>query len=403
MKLTLKAKELQSAISSIQSICSKKTISETTSMTFLSLSDRQLIIRATDFESFIQINIEPKDIKQESTDYQKELIINAKRLYDIIRDIEPEENIDLSSNDQGVQIKTARSEINLTISSITTDQITLMNNKTETIENFASINTQSIISALSYCTPLATSALSSNSHNGSIHIVFEISGKITISSTDGHSLAHVAITSETINPIEKISFTISKRAAIDLKKIIECSEKNSDLIIGKSGKNIAFSGQSFTNIIKVINEPAPSYEKIINAQPEKSFECDKSEIQKSIRRISSLTVGKFIPASFNFEDETEVLIKINHSEIGSAREVVKMKRVKEKITNNSKTDKEDSKQKSIFNIYPPYVLQAISSLPENDEGMVKISFTNFKKPIYFSFEKTNTTMIYVVMPMINQQ
>lgn len=396
MKWKIKAKEIQKSFYSIQSICNKKTVSEVTSMAEMSFEKENLIIRATDFETYMQITIKTQLVRSEkekqikNTENQS-FSVNARRIYEITKDLIEEEDVCFEILETNINITTNNLDISLAISRQNLEIFYPTSIRLEPIkiENFGYMKSIALSNAIGYCTNVGIGQLTGGNQVGNIQLIFSTCGELKISSTDGHSLAHIALQSEEIKPSENLTFVISKKAASDIKKIIENYEKNSEVIIGKMGNNLTISGQNFTTITKTFSEPFPAYEKILTSKEEAIFECNKNEIQKSVKRISCLTAGKFIPAFFEFENET-LQIKINHNEVGSAKEKIV-------IENKNKNERK------FFNAFPPYILQAIGSLPENSEGKITIACSGEKKPIFFKFKNETTKMIFAVMPMVNQK
>jgi DNA polymerase-3 subunit beta len=379
MKIKIQIDKIKKSINAIQSICQKKTISDLTQNTLLEIDNLTLIIKATDLEIFIEINVDIEEIITQSSN--KKILINARILYDIIKEIEDSE-IEVLFTANTCQILSKKSQIELNTLEI--------NNFPENelrIENILHINNKYIIDCISYCAPLSTSNIQKNS---TATILFEIEKEsFKVTSTDGHCLSHISIKKNLPMIQENIHFLLSKKSSSDLKKIMETiSNEYEEIFIGKSGSQIIFTGDSYSVTIKTINEKFPDYKKIITTEFQNELQCQRSQFIKIAKRLSLFTENRFIPATMDINKKNKKIhFKIENNTIGKIEDEIDIDSIATKNESNIS-----------IAVFPPYILKAASEIDLKTTLFIKIN--ERQKPILFSSQDETKNMLYIVMPMI---
>jgi DNA polymerase III beta subunit len=375
MKFIINTEKIKSIFSSIQSVCQKRTISEITQCVFLSADFNHLFIKATDLELYIDMQVQLESFSDLNSS-NSSCIVNARRLYEIIKDID-DELLKLEIKDDSLNILTSFSEFTLTTYS--NEPFPL---KDSSVENIFSINTLNFHDLLNYCIPLTSTSLYQQGINSILFEVNENSFKVT--STDGHCLAHIILNSTF--PLNKpFSFSLSKRAASDVKKILEIST-DKEIFIGKSSSELVINSSNFSIFVKTISEKFPDYKSIINTSNYQKVSCNRESFSKIVRRLTSLTVGKFVPASLYFSKDNNLNFYMNNKEIGTAKEQLSI------IPDFFETEVK-------INVYSPYLLQAASSI--NVDSTLTLMILDSKKPLIISHNSDIISMLYVIMPMIS--
>jgi DNA polymerase III sliding clamp (beta) subunit (PCNA family) len=384
LKISFKTEELKKIVSSVQSICQKKTVSDNTSHLFISISETNAIFKATDLEVFSEFSIPIILSDSFSFNFPLNFLLNAKRFYDIIKDIDSSD-IDLFFDNNKIGILIENSEIFLN-----TYQNDSTLDRNASIENLFSIKAKDLISLISFCLPLS----STNLHNPNINsIFFEFNlSSFSSTSTDGHCLSHISFNYSCNGISNFFSFLISKKSSSDLKKIIEFngfSEK--EIIIGKFQSEVVFSSSNFTVFIKTVSQKFPDYHKIIETSSFNKVSFNRENLQKSFKRLSYITDNKFIPSSLNFDFSSfSLLCTLNHKDVGS---------IKETIFFNNNENISSNFQNFTISVFSPYVLQALISL-NIFENIILMSLDKHK-PLLLEGRNNINHMIYVIMPMIS--
>ena len=376
----LKTSELKDILNSIQSICQKKTIIEDTQNCILLFSENETLIKATDGETSVEIYL---NSYSKSTFNEKiEISVNAKRFFDLIKDLLDEE-IKLKIFNESLLISTNSSKINLSLSANKPLQEPF-----SSTENLFSIQKEKFLNMISFCMPLATTTASTiNSNN---IIFFEVdSENFSATSTDGHSLAHILFPDFKNESLKNFSFSISKKAASDLKKILELCPEKREIIIGKTKNEIVFSNEFFTVYVKILIDKFPDYKKILKTVDHKNLEIKDEFFLNSLKRLSCMTAGRFIPAKMKVKDGNFLTFDLENKEIGNIHEEIEISNFIES-------------QGYEISFHPPYLLQAASSISnqKKSEGF-NLLIQNEKKPLILSHNEPEQKLFYLVMPMIS--
>lgn len=379
MKIKIKIDKIKKSINAIQAVCQKKTISDLTQNTLLEIDNSTLIIKATDLEIFIEINVEIEEIIKKNNN--NKILINARIFYDIIKEIEDNE-IEIIFNQNNCQIISKKSQIELN-----TLEIKSFPENELRIENILHINNQCIIDCISYCAPLSSTA--NIQKNSTATILFEIEKEtFKVTSTDGHCLSHIAIKKNLPMLQDPIQFLLSKKASSDIKKIMETIHNESEeIFIGRSGSKIILTGEKYSIAVKTISEKFPDYKKIITTEYQNELECQRNQFIKISKRLSLFTENKFIPAIMNIDKKNKkIQFKIENNSIG---------KIEDEIDVTIKSNNEFDLSIAIF---PPYILKAATEI--NLKQNLHIKINERQKPILFCSQDEQRTMLYIVMPMI---
>lgn len=377
MKIKVQIEKIRKSINAIQTICQKKTISDITQNTLIEIENLNLTIKATDLEIFIEINIDIEEIINKSNNTK--ILINARILYDVIKEIEDKE-IEIIFHDNNCHIITKNAQIELN----TSDIKNFPENELK-IENILHIKNKYILDCISYCAPLSASTIQKNSI---ATILFEIEpNAFKSTSTDGHCLSHISINKNIPMLQETITFLLSKKASSDIKKIIEnLNNENEEIFIGKSGSKIIFTNDIFSIAVKTINEKFPDYKKILTSDFQNELTCQRTPFIKVSKRLSLFTENKFIPAIININKKNNTInFKIENKSIGKIEDTIDCE-IKSKNENNI----------SIC-IFPPYILKAAMEM--DLKSTLEIRINEKQKPILFCSQNEEKIMFYIVMPM----
>lgn len=386
MNINIQTDKIKKALAAIQSICQKKTISEFTQNALIQVENNELIIKATDLETNVEIYIGIDSI--ENKNEKKKTFLNARIIYDLIREIE-QNSIDIEFYEERIIINSKNSTVE--IKAINPDKF---RESDQAIENIMEIKRNQLINLITFCSPLSTNSIQRNT---TASILFEMEeNKIKGTATDGHCLSHITINNQICKTEEKISFLISKKAASDIKKVLESvSDPEENVIIGKSATRIAISGEKFTIYTKNLNENFPLYEKIINEEGS-YYNVNRTQILKTAKKISLFTENKFIPAKALFS-EKNILFSIENSNMGSAKEEIEILERKTVNNNNSFEANNTTNNTTGINFFPPYLLKAITEIQINDT--INIIIKDRQKPIIIKNKDEEKELIYAVMPM----
>jgi DNA polymerase-3 subunit beta len=272
------------ALSHIQSIVEKRNIIPILSNVKLVAKDNMLELTATDMDLAVSEKI--------SADIQisGELTVPAHMLYDIVRKLPEDEDIELSVNKKDLvklNIKCASCKFSLPY--LSAEEFPAMdygviNHKF----SIASKDLADLIDKNRFS--ISTEETRYNLNGIYIHAINNDQSKaLRAVATDGHRLSRIELNL----PIgaENISGVILPRKAVmEIRKLIDNLE--SEVIIELSEAKIKFSFESIVFISKLIDGTFPDYEHLIPQDNTMIMKVDTSSFAKAVDRVSIITFEK---------------------------------------------------------------------------------------------------------------
>ncbi|MBP7854477.1 DNA polymerase III subunit beta [Candidatus Babeliales bacterium] len=359
-------KDLLSTLFFMQPICTKKTTFVSTACILFHISNKELILKATDLEIALQYscNLIQSDIEQ------AQFLVPGKKIFDIVKEMEGEIECLFDQNQITLQSK---QQINVSFNIKNAEEFPPLPEK---IENLMQLDAQflsNMLGKVSFLIPQnnATSAL-----NG---LFLEISPKeLKLTSTDGHCLAQV--TSDRYVLDQERKWLIPRRAIFELKKILENSYSTM-IFLGICDQQLVFSGDHFNFFTRLLADEFPKYESILQHDSFIPATVCKSDFVKTLRRSSCMLSGQFLATNFIFnKDKLKVFMKNN--EIGNLEETLAL--------SDCNVDKLEMR------FYSPYLLQGLQSF---NQEQVTCFLKNNTRPIIFKAQEDGTHLMYLVMPV----
>jgi DNA polymerase III sliding clamp (beta) subunit (PCNA family) len=384
--ITIPTRPFANALKALQGICNKKTVSMSTQNLNVEYCDKEVIINANDMEVYASIDIPVIKYVNLEDGKTPSFSLNAKKIYEFIKDINLE-YIDLEISDRKISINHGHAKIALAIS----DNKEQVESKSE-FESIAKVNPEKIIDLLSFTAPLTTCTNLGKQEFSSVYIEVE-KNNIKSTSTDGYSLAHMEIESE-YSDIENLyfDFSISKRAAGEIKRILEVYSEIQHVVIGRSKSKAVFTSDKITIEVRKATGSFPDYRSIVGSRKAISLKVDRESVLKSFKRLSYMTDGKFLPAKLLLNMKENIInLKLENKEVGSIDENIG-------ICDKKATD--STLEKVHIQVFPPYLLQAATLISSTAGGdKINIFLDGETQPVLIKHKCKQKTATYVVMPI----
>lgn len=366
---TIDQKELISLLSPMQPICSKKTILDSTSYILFQVSHKELILKSTDLELSLQYSC---PILDSSIDHTESFLVNGRRIFDIIKELEGPIYFNLSNNQLNLKSKS----YNLSLNIKNSEEFPAF---PERIENLMKIESENFLKMLEYIVSLIPQNNPNPSLNG---LLLEIKKNfISMTTTDGHCLAQIS--SNNIDYENDKTWLLPRRAVYELKKLLEIAQ-DKFIFIGICSNQLVFSGEFFNFFTKLLASKFPDYQSILDKNNFRSITIEKNSFIKTLKRSTCLLSGQFIPTSFAFGNDL-LNIAINNKEVGSLNENMNL---------ISKIDNFNLQIK----FFAPYLLNGIQSF--NDQ-LLTFYLKDNSSPIIFESKDNTEHITYLVMPVCN--
>lgn len=308
MKLKIQKEEIQNVLQSIQGIVDKKTTMPILGH-FLLKVDKAASLMATDLDVALRGPLKAEIIEAGS------LCIPARKLFEIAREVEGDILLEAQENNW-IRVTSGKSTFKL-MGLPETDFPALPDVKKSEELTISADKLGSMIEKTVYATGESDTRYTLNGlllhfTPKKKNVEFKMVG------TDGHRLSLIAVTVDGKISEEK-KLILPKKAALELKKLIEGNSEDVIIYIDKNHVFFGIDGIMLTS--RLIEGTYPNYDQVIPKNNEKKVVVDKTEFLKALRRTSIMSRERTHAVRFDLETGKITLISMN-PDIGEAREEI---------------------------------------------------------------------------------
>ncbi|MEC4676617.1 MAG: DNA polymerase III subunit beta [Nitrospirota bacterium] len=274
MKIVVSKEEIQDKLSNIQNIVEKRNTMPILSHFLLDAAESGSSLTATDLETALK---EPLQIKVEK---EGRICIPARKMFEIVREMEGDlicESID----EQWLKLKAGAS--NFRLACLPANEFPSWPGMEDKEEIY--VNAKILIEVIEKTLFATGESDTRYTLNG---ILFHLSPDldITVVGTDGHRLAIIKKNIEGALTEEKKSI-IPKKAATELRKILDKSEDNIKVTICKN--HILFTKGKIEFLARLIEGTYPNYDQVIPKANEKLVTVQREPFMKVLRRVAIMS------------------------------------------------------------------------------------------------------------------
>ncbi|PKL51751.1 MAG: DNA polymerase III subunit beta [Nitrospira bacterium HGW-Nitrospira-1] len=304
MKLIVSRDEIQQKLSNIQNIVEKRNTMPILSHFLLEANQNGSYITATDLGTALR---EPLDIKVEK---EGSICIPARKMFEIVKEVEGELHCE-SIDNQWLKIKSGAS--NFRLACLSAQDFPVWPGMIDKEEIY--INTRMLREVIDKTVYAAGESDTRYTLNG---ILFHVlpGGKLNVVGTDGHRLAMTAREIEG-SVSEERKDIIPRKAAIELRKLIDNSEENIKVTFCKN--HIMFSIGDIQFIARLIEGTYPNYEQVIPVGNEKRVVFQKDAFIHTLRRVSIMSKERSNAVRMDLSND-RVVITSSNPDIGEAQD-----------------------------------------------------------------------------------
>jgi DNA polymerase-3 subunit beta len=360
-------KPFLSLLASMQPICTKRTTLDATSSILFQVGHKELVLKSTDLEISLQASyqLDHADISEPQS-----FLVSGRRVFDLIKELDGP--IEITVTDKQMRLKAGSAKLALNIKDAQD-----FPPFPERIENLMHLDQSFLLEMLNKVAFLIPQNNATPALNG---LYLEISDKdLKMTTTDGHCLAQVR--SEKYQLEEPKTWLLPRRAVFEVKKILEGAAESKPVFLGVCGNQLVFSGESFNFFTKLLVDPFPQYENILERKGFSPAKVDRSHFVKTLKRSSCLLSGQFIATTFGFEP-SKIHVSMQNNEVGAMQEDVPLEGfVGEQLD---------------VRFYAPYLLSGLQVFPQDH---IQFYLKNSSKPIIFESADKEYNMLYLVMPV----
>lgn len=359
-------KPFMSILASMQPICTKRTTLDATSSILFHVGHKELVLKGTDLEISLQASylLEKSELSEPLS-----FLVSGRRIFDLVKELEG--TITLSCTESQLMVQAGKVKLSLNIKDAQE-----FPPFPERIENLMQLDASFLLEMLNKVAFVIPQNNANSALNG---LYVEINDKeFKMTSTDGHCLAQV--TSQKYTLQEPKQWLLPRRAVFELKKLLEATP-DASIFLGVCGNQLVFSGETFNFFTRLLADPFPHYQAIMDRTNFVAATVDRSELIKTLRRSSCLLSGQFIATKFGFDNE-QLSVSMHNKEVGKLEEELPMRGF-----TGATMD---------IRFYAPYLLSGLQTFADEQ---LTFHLKNPAKPIMFETGSEDVHVLYLVMPV----
>jgi len=360
-------KPLLSILSSMQPICTKRTTIDATSSILFQISHKELVIKSTDMEISLQASYLLKD---SDLSEPQSFLVSGRRIFELVKELEGTITCQIEQE----QIRLTSASVNLALNIKSPQDFPPFPERIENLMQFDAHVLLELFNKVAFLIP-------QNSANPALNgLLLEFcSTEMRMTATDGHCLVQARSPLYTLEKEQK--WLLPRRAIFELKKILEsCPE--SAVFLGICGSQLVFSGDSFNFFTKLLADPFPQYQTILEKKDFVPASIDRATFIKTLRRSACFLSGQFIATKFDFVSAEQLRVSMLNKDVGHLEEEVPL------------TQFQGARLEIRF--YAPYLLSGLQVFPRD---MITFYLKNSAKPIIFESSEERYQLLYLVMPV----
>lgn len=289
----------------IQGIVEKRNTMPILANVLLEAEEGRITVMATDLEVFI------KDSTGAETTEAGSVTINARKLFEITKEL-PDDSIDVSSDkDDRLTIKSGKSRFN--IMGLPSKDFPVFPEVDETkLEKIDNKNLSEMIDKTSF-------AVSTDETRYNINgFLFEKEDTtIRMVATDGHRLSFIEKKEMGEVAVEqKEGVLLPRKGVLEMRKLLE---EDGEFTLGITQKNAVMKRGDTVISVRLLEGEFPDYKKVIPQDNDREVIADRSGLLHSLKRVSILSTDKIKGVKFNFS-KSNLTVSSSSPDIGEATE-----------------------------------------------------------------------------------
>tara|TARA_B100000989_G_scaffold78186_1_gene55646 strand:- start:1074 stop:2189 length:1116 start_codon:yes stop_codon:yes gene_type:complete len=369
MKFKISRSTFFKTISHLQGIVDKKNSLPILANILIEAKDNQLILSSTDMDISIIEKVNCNVTEEGST------TINSQILYDIVRKIEDNSEIEIISNN-GKLLTLRSKDSRFSLACLPKEDYPIIEKKNSGVEII--LNTKILFKLIDKTKFAISNEETRYFLNGLYFNITNDNNKniVTLVGTDGHRLAKFS--HEIEGQIDKVSgVIIPKKTIYELSKLL--SEFDNDIHISISSNKIVFIIGDIIFISKLIDGSFPDYKRVIPNNNNNILKINRDKLLSAVDRVSTIANEKSPVIKFKLFHNVLNLNTINNESSTASEDINIIYDGDEiEIGFNSK-----------------YIMDIVNNL-EDDE--ISINLKDNTSPV-IAKENSNSNLVYVLMPM----
>ena len=369
MKFQISKHKMFSGLSHLHGIVDKKNSLPILSNILLEAKANSLVLSSTDMDISIVEKLECNVLEDGAT------TINSQILYDIVRKLDDNTDVEFISNDGNILTLRA-SGSRFSLSCLPKEDFPIIDQQNDGTN--IKINSKELFKLIDKTKFAISNEETRYFLNGLYFNLHTIDKKtnLTLVGTDGHRLAKSThLIDQNID--QTLGVIIPKKTINELSKLLSDINENIEIIISPS--KIIFFIQNLVLISKLIDGTFPDYKRVIPSENKNTVEINREQLLSAVDRVSTIANEKSPVIKFNLMKNIVNLNTINNDN-STATEDIELNYNGEEfeIGFNSK-----------------YIMDIINNL---EDDTIELNLKDGSSPITAK-QKSNSNLVYVLMPM----
>ncbi|MFQ5736181.1 MAG: DNA polymerase III subunit beta [Thermodesulfobacteriota bacterium] len=295
------------ALQKIQGIVEKRNTMPILANVLLDAGDGKITIVATDLEVFI------KDSSKAETTEAGSVTINARKLFEIIKEL-PDDTVDVSA-DKNDRVTIKAGKARFSIMGLPSRDFPVFPEIDESkLEKIDSESLKEMIDKTSF-------AVSTDETRYNINgFLFEKEDtRIRMVATDGHRLAFIEKKDAGGKPTDqKEGVLLPRKGVLEMRKLLE---NEGEFVLGVTQKSAVMKKDDAVISVRLLEGEFPDYEKVIPKDNNKEVVAGREALLASLKRVSLLSSDKIKGVKFSFSKSC-LTVSSSSPDIGEATEDV---------------------------------------------------------------------------------
>jgi len=306
MKFKIDKLDFMKMLQKIQGIVEKRTTMPILANVALSAASGRINVMATDLEVFIKDSVEA-EVTEDG-----DITVNARKLFEIVKELPGEEISVSAGDDDKMTVKAAKARFNI-MGLPMKDFPVFPEVAEEDLETIEGETLREMIDKTSF-------AVSTDETRYNINgFLLERDDKVLrMVATDGHRLA--LIEKEDVKGIsgaDKHGVLLPRKGVMEFRRLLE--EKEGEFKLGITEKSAVMKRDETVIITRLLEGEFPDYGKVIPKGNDKLVKAGRSSLIGSLKRVSILSTDKVKGVKFEFSP-SRLVVSSSSPEIGEATE-----------------------------------------------------------------------------------
>lgn len=375
MGIVVDRQSLMNGLSLVQGIVERRNTVPILGHVLIEPNDSVLRLAATDLEVGISTEVQCKSAREKS------LTLNARKLFEIVREAEGEEFSITSLDNDWVELKCGRAKFKMM--GLDPRSFPAMPSQSAKPEpgrkaNKASLSiSAAVLAAMIDKTIFSVSPDEARYNLSGVYLESDEGGKARMVATDGHRLSLIEREAKAFSM--QGGAIIPRKGLTELRKLLD-HEGEGDVQLVLDGQLASLKRGNTEVSMRLVEGEFPDYRGVIPKLTRYRIAVDRDDLQASIKRAAIFSSERFHGVKLGLSTGT-LTVSSTSPELGEASETI---------------DVDYKGEEFGVGFNASYLLQVLSVV---SEGNVELGLTDETSPGVIRTPETDSEFTYVVMPM----